>query len=47
MPMHGGHGSMRLIELDDVLPDPWRVARAQDHRECREREQHEPDPDRR
>jgi hypothetical protein len=45
MPLHGGHGPMRLIELDDVLPDPWRVARAQDERERRGREQRELDPD--
>jgi hypothetical protein len=29
---------MRLIELDTVLPDPWRQARASDERERRERE---------
>lgn len=40
MPLHGGHGPMRLIGLDDVLPDPWRVARAEDER--RERERREP-----
>ena len=32
MALHGGHGPMRLIGLDDVLPDPWRVARAEDER---------------
>ena len=36
MPLHGGHGPMRLIDLDDVLPDPWRTARQQDERERRE-----------
>jgi hypothetical protein len=37
MTLHGGHGPMRLIDLDDVLPDPWRVARAEDQRHQRER----------
>ena len=23
MPLHGGHPPMRLIDLGDVLPDPW------------------------
>ncbi len=32
---------MRLIGLDDVLPDPWRVARAEDERRERERREHE------
>jgi hypothetical protein len=32
MPLHGGHGPMRLVGLDDVLPDPWRTARAADER---------------
>jgi hypothetical protein len=27
MPLHGGHGPMRLIDLGDVLPDPWQAAR--------------------
>jgi hypothetical protein len=31
--LHGGHGPMRLIDLDDVLPDPWRVQREQAQRE--------------
>ena len=29
MPLHGGHGLMRLIELADVLPDPWDTGRQQ------------------
>jgi hypothetical protein len=28
MTLHGSHGPMRLIDLDTVLPDPWRAARA-------------------
>jgi len=36
MTLHGGHGPMRLIDLDNVLPDPWRVARTHDERERRE-----------
>ena len=39
MTLHGGHGPMRLIDLDDVLPDPWRVARAEDERRERERQE--------
>jgi len=30
-----GHGPMRLIDLGDVLPDPWRIAREQEARERR------------
>jgi hypothetical protein len=41
MPLHGGHGPMRLIDLDDVLPDPWRAARAEDERRERERQERE------
>lgn len=40
MTLHGEHGPMRLIDLDDVLPDPWRVAHADDERKRRE-QQHE------
>jgi hypothetical protein len=36
MPLHGGHDPMRLIDLGDVLPDPWRVAREQEERERQE-----------
>jgi hypothetical protein len=36
---------MRLIDLADVLPDPWRVAREQDERERRERKRRETDLD--
>jgi len=36
MPLHGGHGPMRLIDLADVLPDPWRLAREQEEREHRD-----------
>lgn len=45
--LHDGHGPMRLIDLGDVLPDPWRIAGAQDERERREREQSELDEYRR
>ena len=45
MPLHGGHHPMRLVDLADVLPDPWRTAREQAERERREREHHETDPD--
>ena len=38
MTLHGGHGPMRLIDLDDVLPDPWRVAHADDERRRREQQ---------
>jgi hypothetical protein len=41
MTLHGGHGPMRLIDLDNVLPDPWRVARAEDERHERERQERE------
>jgi hypothetical protein len=41
MTLHGGHGPMRLIGLDDVLPDPWRTARAEDERRERERREQE------
>jgi hypothetical protein len=30
---------MRLIDLADVLPDPWRLAREQGEREHRELDQ--------
>jgi hypothetical protein len=43
--LHGGHGPTRLIDLADVLPDPWRAEREQYERERREREHHETDPD--
>jgi hypothetical protein len=36
MPLHGGYGPMRLIDLADVLPDPWKTAREQEERERRE-----------
>jgi hypothetical protein len=39
MTLHGGHGPMRLIDLDEVLPDPWRTARAREEQERRERAQ--------
>ena len=29
IPLHGGHAPMLLIDLGDVLPDPWRTERAQ------------------
>lgn len=38
MPLLGGHRPMRLIDLDDVLPDPWRTAHTQDEQERHERE---------
>ena len=39
MPLRGWNGPpMRLIELDRVLPDPWRQARAHDEHEQAERE---------
>lgn len=44
MTLHGGHGLMRLIDLDKVLPDPWRVAREEDERKRREQQRHEMDP---
>ena len=40
-PLHGGHGPMRLIDLDNVLPDPWRIQREHDGRERREQEHQE------
>ena len=43
MPLHGAHGPMRLIDLDDVLPDPWRTARIQNEHERHKREQCELD----
>jgi hypothetical protein len=46
MPLHGGHSPMRLIDLADVFPDPWRAARDQDERERCEEERREMDPDR-
>jgi hypothetical protein len=36
MTLHGGREPMRLIDLADVLPDPWKAARAQEERELRE-----------
>ena len=30
MPRHGGHPPMRLIDLGNVLPDPWRTEREYD-----------------
>jgi hypothetical protein len=39
MPLHGGHPPMRLIDLADVLPDPWRVGREQHGQQERERAQ--------
>jgi hypothetical protein len=47
MPLHSRHGPMRLIDLGDVLPDPWRIAREQYERERREQERRELDPYRR
>jgi Replication-relaxation len=38
MPLHGGHDPMRLIDLDNVLPDPWHAAREEDERKRREQE---------
>jgi Replication-relaxation len=39
LPLRGWAGRpMRLIELDQVLPDPWRQARERDERERQERE---------
>jgi hypothetical protein len=31
-PLHGGYEAMRLIDLGDVLPDPWRTAQQQNER---------------
>jgi hypothetical protein len=42
MLLHGGHDPMRLIDLTDVLPDPWRLAHDQHKRQRREM-----DPERR
>jgi len=39
MPLHGGHPPMRLIDLADVLHDPWRTQRGHDGQH-----QHELDP---
>ncbi len=47
MALHGTHSPMRLIDLTDVLPGPWRLAREQDERERRTQERREMDPDRR
>jgi hypothetical protein len=47
LPLHGSHEAMRLIDLADVLPDPWRLAHEHDERERREYERREIDPDRR
>ncbi len=42
MPLRGGPGRpMRLIDLDTVLPDPWRQVREHDERERRERAERE------
>ena len=39
MPLRGWSGRpMRLIEMDTVLPDPWRQARERDERERRQRD---------
>lgn len=38
MPLHGGHRPMRLIDLDNVLPDPWRTARKRERAEQERRE---------
>lgn len=38
MQLHGGHRPMRLIDLGDVLRDPWRVQREQHERERREQQ---------
>lgn len=39
MPLRGWAARpMRLIELDAVLPDPWRQARERDERERRQRD---------
>jgi hypothetical protein len=43
MPLHGRHGPMRLIDLGDVLPDPWRTEREQHQRERREQGRREMD----
>jgi hypothetical protein len=43
LPLHGGHSPMRLVDIGDVLPDPWRVADEQDERERCEQEQCEID----
>jgi hypothetical protein len=42
MPLHGGYGPMRLIDLADVFLDPWRP-----ERENGERRRREIDPERR
>jgi hypothetical protein len=39
MPLHGRHHPMRLIELGDALPDPWRTEREQHQHERRELDQ--------
>ena len=39
MPLHGGYGPMRLVDLGDVLPALWRIEREHD-----EQDQHELDP---
>ena len=39
LPLHGGHPPMQLIDLGNVLPDPWRTEPEHD-----EQDQHEPDP---
>jgi hypothetical protein len=33
LPLHGGHPSMRLIDLADVLPDPSRTQREYDEQD--------------
>jgi len=37
--LHGGHAPMRLIDLSEVLPDPWRTEHEHD-----EQDQYELDP---
>jgi DNA-binding CsgD family transcriptional regulator len=39
MPLHGRHPPMRLIDLSDALPDPWRTEREQHKHERRELDQ--------
>jgi hypothetical protein len=44
MPLHGGQSPMRLIDLDNVLPDPWRAAREEDERKRRKQARDDLDP---
>jgi hypothetical protein len=39
MALHGRHHPMRLIDLGDALPDPWRIEREQHEHERRELDQ--------